>query len=153
MGTNISVATTTSIFTLNETSGSHINKNYNRCRLVGNVQFAINISEKPSASIFWYSAFKDFYPQCGGTWLLWNVGIHLRNYRVPQINRHLYWWHLIVIQEQQKGSKDVQSQLNSLSVLLLATCFGFWKRHHQATKYIHEERQFKYKLLELYFFR
>jgi hypothetical protein len=32
---------------------------------------------------------------------------------------------------QQEGSTDLISELNYLSVLLLATCFGFWKRHYQ----------------------
>jgi len=55
------------------------------------VQFAINISEKPSASAFWCSAFKDFYPQYGVTWVLKNVGTYLPNYRAPQTRRHIFF--------------------------------------------------------------
>jgi hypothetical protein len=149
MATNISVETTTSIFTLNETSGSHSN----HCLLVGNMQFAINISEKPSASIFWYSTFKNIYPQCGGTWLLWNIGTYLPNYTAPQITRHIFIYDIpLWYKKSGKEARTISQNLILCQFLLLATYFGSWKSQRQASKYIHEERQCKHKSLKWYCF-
>jgi len=116
------------------------------------MQFAINISERPSASFFWYSVFKDFYPQCGGTWLLWNVGTHLPNYTVSQTRRQIFIYDIpLCFKYSWKDARTVSHNLILCQFLLLATCFSFWKHHRQASKYIHADRQFKYKSLKWYF--
>ena len=45
--------------------------------------------------------------------------------------------HPFVMYRQQKGSTKVFHNVTSYKILLLATCFGFWKRHHRAIKNMH----------------
>ena len=53
-----------------------------------------------------------------------------RNIVEDLYNRALSYSSLVNL--EQKGSTERQSQLRILSVSLVATCFGVWKSHHQA---------------------